>query len=743
MKKSNLLEIIGVIAFLFCSLISCSDSDVNNDSGNDEIAIVPIGNSQTYFEQGIMFTSEGGNEILEFNCNSDWRLEVAHTAGGNTWCTTSIDQGAAGDNVVTITATANESFDDRNVTLTLVAGTVKKTIVVTQKQVDALLLTTNKVEINNKGGDINVEVEANIDYTVEIAESAQGWISPISTRALSTHTLAFRIAPNEEYDKRDGEIYVKSGEKVETVHVYQAGGGIVLLTQNEYPVSDAGEIIAVELKSNCEFDVKMPDVDWITNAPAAKAMSSHTLYYVISANETYDPREAQIVFYDKNDAQVADTLTVIQMQKNAIILSKNEFEIEETGGTFDVELKSNVGYSVNIPDECDWIREVETRALKTEVLHFIVDKLPEREDSRTATITITSNDGMLSNDIVVTQKPKDISTLNVQVEIAGTLSKLIEYETDFSRRDQIKSLILSGKLNGGDFKFIRDTWSTNGPYSLGLLDFSKAAIVEGGEAYLTLNGKSFYTQNNTVGARMFYQSNVRQVILPDNINIADSAFCASAIVSLDIPESVTRIGKRVFEVCYNLEKITIPNSVTSIGEWAFIDCRSLKSISLPQSVTRIENGAFRGCSSLSSVSLPNTLVYIGEWAFGECVNLMTFEIPEGVIAIGTGAFSECGFVKDRPVTVPAKVKYMGNYVFTGYVVRNNPSEIHFKPINPPVEFAIYPAGVEIYDHLPELIYGVQYQDDVTLFVPKGSKDKYIEFLQDGDDYWRWKGFIEE
>ena len=50
---------------------------------------------------------------------------------------------------------------------------------------------------------------------------------------------------------------------IETVHVYQTGGGTILLTKNEYPVSDKGETIAVELKSNCEFEVKMPNVDWI------------------------------------------------------------------------------------------------------------------------------------------------------------------------------------------------------------------------------------------------------------------------------------------------------------------------------------------------------------------------------------------------------------------------------------------------------------------------------------------------
>lgn len=135
----------------------------------------------------------------------------------------------------------------------------KKTIIVTQKQKDAILLTSNKFEVDKAGGKINVEVKSNINYTVEIAETDKNWIkkSSTDTRALSTNTLTFEISPSEEYDKREGEIYVKSGEMIETVHVYQTGGGTILLTKNEYPVSDKGETIAVELKSNCEFEVKM------------------------------------------------------------------------------------------------------------------------------------------------------------------------------------------------------------------------------------------------------------------------------------------------------------------------------------------------------------------------------------------------------------------------------------------------------------------------------------------------------
>ena len=53
-----------------------------------------------------------------------------------------------------------------------------------------------------------------------------------------------------------------------------------MLTKIEYFISDKEQTIAVDIKSNFNFEVKMPNVDWISIAPSTKSMSSHTLYYI-------------------------------------------------------------------------------------------------------------------------------------------------------------------------------------------------------------------------------------------------------------------------------------------------------------------------------------------------------------------------------------------------------------------------------------------------------------------------------
>lgn len=310
-----------LLAMLTCFFASCSDggneTPTNPPSKPEEVKEeITIDSSIT--TNGLSFGVTEGEQSISFTSNTNWTLSIASTRSGATWCKASATSGSKGTANVKFTVDKNTGYDDRSVSVTIKAGTASKTFTITQKGADALLVTTNKYEVAQEGGKIEVEVKANIDYQLAISETAKDWITESKNRALTTNKHVFEIALNEETEKREGEIIFKSGEKVETVKVYQAGGFFILLSQNEYTVSDIGETISIDVKSNVEYGVEMPNVDWITDETSSRGMSSHTLNYIISTNEEYDSRSAEIIFYDKN-SDLKDTLTIIQAQKMQLL----------------------------------------------------------------------------------------------------------------------------------------------------------------------------------------------------------------------------------------------------------------------------------------------------------------------------------------------------------------------------------------------------------------------------------------
>lgn len=154
-----------------------------------------MGNSQRYFDNGLTFTSQSGSENIEFICNGDWNVSVANTIGGETWCTVTPANGKAGEGEVTVNVVENKEYNDRNVSLTLTVENIKKTIVVTQKQKDAIIISKKEYEVNSKENTIEFEVNSNIDFNVSIPSAASKWIKNITTTQTFEiiHLLPFLI----------------------------------------------------------------------------------------------------------------------------------------------------------------------------------------------------------------------------------------------------------------------------------------------------------------------------------------------------------------------------------------------------------------------------------------------------------------------------------------------------------------------------------------------------------------------
>lgn len=344
MKK---LFLFVLTAMMICS---CSKSETeDNPNPNPESSVTGM----WLTPDALTFESTGGSETVWLNLNysgtstnAQWKL-----TGGESWCTASKTSG--GDNEqITFEVTENNDPDERNATFTFTCGSVSTKLVVTQKQKDALTVTSSKIEMDSNGGIAIVEVKANIDYEYEIGKDCKDWVTLKETRALQTTMLSFDVAQNTDFEKREGTITVFSDGLSETITIYQAGEEpTIVLTQNKYDVSGDGETIKVEINSNVDFQVTIPsDVDWIKET-WTRAISTHTKYFKIATNSPNQSRSAEILF---TNTEYSLSEKIIINQKAASYVTVH---VVQKGGLSDVlvdkELNPESIISMKIIGELD------------------------------------------------------------------------------------------------------------------------------------------------------------------------------------------------------------------------------------------------------------------------------------------------------------------------------------------------------------------------------------------------------
>ncbi|MBQ7358062.1 MAG: leucine-rich repeat protein [Clostridia bacterium] len=167
------------------------------------------------------------------------------------------------------------------------------------------------------------------------------------------------------------------------------------------------------------------------------------------------------------------------------------------------------------------------------------------------------------------------------------------------------------------------------------------------------------------------------VLIPSSHNgypvtaIADGAFANTGITSIVIPDTITSIGRGVFEGCNNLTSITLPFmdhplpyyfSLSEDADASVIP-ESLKTVIITGGES-IPVGAFEGCTSITSVVLPNTLTSISQRAFAGS-KIPEILIPSSVTCIWKSAFEYCETLK---LSISSCVTTIGDHAFLGCTV---------------------------------------------------------------------------
>ena len=161
---------------LFSVLVfaACSESDVDNGDNNGGGQTPPKQPEITLSTTAADFSTDGGSNVITFTSSEAWTAQVVNSRADD-WCSIEPSSGSAGSAKITVTTTENDTPDDRTASIIIKAGTASKTINVSQKQKDALTVTSSKFEVSAEGGEVSIEVKANIDFEYAIEESAADW----------------------------------------------------------------------------------------------------------------------------------------------------------------------------------------------------------------------------------------------------------------------------------------------------------------------------------------------------------------------------------------------------------------------------------------------------------------------------------------------------------------------------------------------------------------------------------------
>ena len=413
-----------LLMMLSCTLWSCSKSDGSIDDPDDpDNPDTPTNVTLDISVSDLVFEAEGGEKEFTIYCNSDWTI-----TNESEWCKTTVNQGN-GNSKIIVTVGVYSEMEDRNTNLTIKAGNITKVLTVTQKDGDAIILSKDKFDIPEEGGNVTVEVKSNIQYEVSIPSQFQNWIKhEPETKAITVKNFTFTILENKEYEKREGYIVFNGNSLKDTVHIYQtADPRTLILSKDTYNISSAKESIEVELKPNVDYSISIPSSvsHWI-KLLETKAIRTDKIYFEIEENTTYDNRSAQIFIRDKN-SDLSDTLTINQSQLNALIIGQKDYKIPVEGQQISIEIKSNIDYEVILSKTAQsWIQEVpQSKGLTTSTLKYNI-LANTTGVNRTAKITIKDKNNTLSDTVQVTQATEGTCTGDIIFE---TEQDLIDFQT--------------------------------------------------------------------------------------------------------------------------------------------------------------------------------------------------------------------------------------------------------------------------------------------------------------------------
>lgn len=145
------------------------------------------------------------------------------------------------------------------------------------------------------------------------------------------------------------------------------------------------------------------------------------------------------------------------------------------------------------------------------------------------------------------------------------------------------------------------------------------------------------------------------VIRDGTVRIGDDVFKGHAITSVQLPDSLQKIGNCAFQFCKELKEITFPEGLITIDGLAFGYCTQLENVVLPEGLKHLGDSAFSYCHALTEVTIPEGVTFMSG-TFSYCTSLRTLNLPNSLTDMSNGVVEGCDSLET--LHLPSKLEYI-------------------------------------------------------------------------------------
>ena len=612
-----------------------------------DIAILNGGESKTV---SYTITDATENTVVKAIAQDGWKVKVNAT---------STDRG-------TITITAPNPIVESEILVFANDGSYRTVMVSLNCMQGQINIADNSVDATPAGGTQEIKLTTNLDYTIEIPDDAQSWLSLApETRALREDTIAFNISANRGI-QRFATVSLKDeqGNILQTIIFRQLG------TCTEIHVETKGELENVLAGydyaniTSLKIMGMLNDVDFLF---IYRMMPKLNDLDISEVNITALPKQA---FYNSKNVEnliLPNTLTTIgeemfyRSKLRTVVIPANVTTIEKSAFQDCTTLTS-----IEIPASVETIGAAAFKGC------FLLATVTFEKGSQLKTIkggyyrdiydSIIYCYGAFSGCTSLTsiEIPASVETIEAAAFKGCRSLKTVTFE----KGSKLRTI-------GGGYYFSDSSDS----YSYGAFSDCPITSIEIPASVETIGAAAFKGCRSLKTVTFEKGSKLRTIgggyyFSDSSDSYSYGAFSDCPITSIEIPASVETIGAAAFKGCRSLKTVTFEkgsklrtigggyyfsDSSDSYSYGAFSDC-PITSIEIPASVETIEAAAFIGCSELATVTFEkgSQLKTIGGGyryssryshyygAFCQLKNLMTVDMSActQVDTIGQYAFYE-------------------------------------------------------------------------------------------------------